>query len=179
MSEQRTAADAGSGSRAVEIRRIGPDDWQVLRDIRLAALREAPSAFGSTYAREAAFGEAEWRDRLAARRTFLAYVPGLGAGPVGISGGYVDEDSPPGEVELVSMWVSPTARGHGVAAPLVEAVLGWARDEGAQTVHLWVTVGNDRARRLYERCGFILTGEKAPLPSDPSLSELGMAHAVA
>jgi len=31
-------------------------DWQALREIRLQSLRDAPDAFASTYAREAAFG---------------------------------------------------------------------------------------------------------------------------
>ncbi len=34
-----------------------------------------------------------------------------GADPVGLAGGYQEE---PGVVELVSMWVGPRARGHGV-----------------------------------------------------------------
>lgn len=29
-------------------------------------------------------------------------------------------------------------------------------------------------RALYERCGFAVTQERQPLPSDPSLSEVGM-----
>ena len=61
----------------VLIREVLPDDWEVMRDIRLAALREAPYAFGSTYAREAPFTEARWRARISDRAvTYLAYVPG-------------------------------------------------------------------------------------------------------
>ena len=74
-------------------------------------------------------------------------------------------------VELVSMWVAPTARGHGVGASLVNAVTGWAT---GRDVHLWVTEGNTAARALYERCGFVVTTERQQLPSDPSLSEVGM-----
>ena len=49
----------------VEIQRIGPDEWEVFRDLRLRALREAPYAFGSRYDDWAQAPEERWRDRLA------------------------------------------------------------------------------------------------------------------
>ena len=59
----------------VVVREVIPDDWQTLRDVRLAALREAPSAFGSSYAREAPFTEEQWRGRISDRSvTFFAYL---------------------------------------------------------------------------------------------------------
>jgi hypothetical protein len=66
----------------VLVREAVTDDWQALRDIRLAAVRDAPYAFGSTYEREAAFAEADWLRRIANGGSFLAYLPevsGLGA----------------------------------------------------------------------------------------------------
>ena len=77
---------------------------------------------------------------------------------------------------LVSMYVRPRARGRGVGEALVAAVIGWARDQNAAEVHLWVTEANAPARALYERCGFALTGEQQPLPSDPSLGEVAMSR---
>jgi GNAT superfamily N-acetyltransferase len=149
-------------------------DWQALRDIRLEALRNAPTAFGSTYEREAQRGEAHWRDRISHGGTFLAYLSDLGASePAGLIGGYRED---PVTVELVSMYVRPRARGHGVGDALVATVVGWARDQNAAEVHLWVTETNAPARALYERCGFALTGEKQPLPSDPSLGEVAMSR---
>jgi len=47
----------------VLVRATTLDDWQAMRDIRLQALRDAPDAFGSTYAREIAFEPAEWHRR--------------------------------------------------------------------------------------------------------------------
>lgn len=155
----------------VVVREAKPDDWEAVRDIRLAALRDAPSAFGSSYAREAAFTETDWRGRLSSDRvTFLAHLPGLGN--AGISGGF---EEPAGTAELVSMWVNPAARGHGVGHALIDAVAGWARSRGFGDVHLWVTDTNPHARALYERLGFTATGERQPLPSDPALEEIGMS----
>jgi len=99
----------------VEIREIGADDWRALRDIRLAALQDAPQAFASTYGREAAFAEADWLRWISRGDTFLAYAPELGTAPVGIVGGH---DGEPGTIELISMWISPEARGRGIGAGL-------------------------------------------------------------
>lgn len=153
----------------VEIREVGPEDWRIMRDVRLAALRDAPYAFGSTYEREAGFAEADWRGRAEGRNNFLAYLPELGGTPAGT-------EEEPGAFELVSMWVRPEARGRAAGPALIEAVTGWARARGAPALHLWVTASNKPARRLYERSGFTPTGERQPLPSDPELAEIGMTR---
>jgi GNAT superfamily N-acetyltransferase len=158
----------------VLVRETVTGDWQALRDIRLEALRDAPAAFGSTYEREVLRGEARWRDWISRGGMFLAYLPDLSASePAGLIGGYQED---PVTVQLVSMYVRPRARGHGVGDALVATVIGWARDQNAAEVHLWVTETNAPARALYERCGFALTGEKQPLPSDPSLGEVAMSR---
>jgi GNAT superfamily N-acetyltransferase len=150
------------------------DDWQALRDIRLEALRDAPAAFGSTYEREALRGETHWRDWSSRGGTFLAFVPEVSAAePAGLIGGYQEN---PVTVELVSMYVRPRARGRGVGEALVATVIDWASKRNAASVHLWVTETNFHARALYERCGFALTGERQPLPSDPSLGEVSMSR---
>jgi ribosomal protein S18 acetylase RimI-like enzyme len=47
-------------------------------------------------------------------------------------------------------------------------------DHDATSVQLWVTETNTDARRLYESCGFVLSGGRQPLPSNPLLSEVAM-----
>jgi GNAT superfamily N-acetyltransferase len=156
------------------------DDWQAMREIRLQALRDAPDAFGSSYARDAAFEPAEWQRRAIRDGSFFAFLPDTEpaepaepGGPAGLAGGFEEE---PGVVELVSMFVRPQARGHRVGEALVDAVAAWARNRDAKSVHLWVTESNKPAIRLYERCGFTATAERQPLPSNPALGELGMTR---
>jgi hypothetical protein len=36
---------------------------------------------------------------------------------------------------------------------------------------LWVADGNTAAMRAYERAGFVPTGRRQPLPSDPAVGE--------
>ena len=59
----------------VLVREMVMADWPALRDIRLHALRDAPDAFGSTYADQVLLGEAHWRQRISGGGLFLAYVP--------------------------------------------------------------------------------------------------------
>jgi len=64
--------------------------------------------------------------------------------------------------------------GDVITHALIDAVLRWSRDHGAQSVELWVTVTNEAARRLYLRSGFRETGVRQALPSDPSIEEVEM-----
>jgi GNAT superfamily N-acetyltransferase len=117
----------------VVVRAAAMEDWQVLRDIRLDALRDAPNAFGSTYAKQAASVEADWRRRISRGGTFFAYIPEVnGTQPTGLVGGFQEE---PSTVELVSLWVRPQARGLGVGEALVNAVIDWAMARNARSVH--------------------------------------------
>ena len=151
-------------------------DWQAWRDIRLQALRDAPDAFSSTYAEQNKLGEDHWRQRVAGGGLFLAWIPEVSAAePAGMAAGC---QAVAGTVELVSMFVRPQARGRGVGEALIDAVTGWARERGATSVHLWVTETNKHARLLYERCGFSVTAERQPLPSNPALGEVGRPAAL-
>jgi len=160
----------------VVVREVDADEWELLRDVRLAALREAPYAFGSTYEREAPFTEEQWRGRLAARAVnFFAFTGELAdREPAGLAAVFEGD----GPAELVSMWVRPSARGRGVGEALIGASAGWARKRDHDTLYLWVTETNQAARRLYERCGFSSTGDRQPLPSDLSLQEIRMRRAL-
>lgn len=145
----------------MEIRVATVDDWERSKDIRLRALAEAPNAFCSSLDRELAFDDQAWRDRLEQARTFLALS---GGATVGTATGTADPHENGGR-ELVAMWVDPAERRSGVARALIDAVVEWARAQNAPAVALWVAEDNASALRLYEKCGFALTGEREVMRS--------------
>ena len=142
------------------IERIDPDAWELYRDLRLAALADAPHAFGSRLEVERERDETEWRGRLAARTQFVVLDEGRPVGTVGCR--------PEGEheTELVSMWVARGSRGTGAADLLVSAVIEEARAQGASSAILWVSEGNVPAEALYARHGFVRTGRTQPIDDD-------------
>ena len=164
----------------IVVRRIRPGEAEALRLVRLAALAESPSAFGSTYAGESSLTTEDWTDRArtgsdgSERATFFAVA---NEDIVGLVEGYRPEPAS-AVVELVSMWAHPTVRRTGVGRLLVNAVLDWARASGAREVQLWVTRGNTAAQNLYRAMGFTETSGSQPLPSDPCQDETRMIVAL-
>jgi hypothetical protein len=51
----------------VAVERVRAAEWRELRELRLRALADAPEAFASTLAREAAFPDDVWRQRAQGR----------------------------------------------------------------------------------------------------------------
>lgn len=136
--------------------------------MRLAALLDAPTAFGSTYAGERDHSPTVWQERLAAWSWFVATVSDAPAGLVACAPA---DGGPAGRWDIISVWVDPARRGHGLAARLMAAARERAVAGGATELALWVTDGNAAAIRLYESMGFAPTGNTQPLPSNPELGE--------
>jgi ribosomal protein S18 acetylase RimI-like enzyme len=142
-----------------EIARLGPEDWELFREIRLRALREAPYAFGSRYDDWVAAPESRWRDRVAS--VPLNLVARRGDELVGMASGVLDGEEGAG---LISMWVDPAARGSGVGAALIRTVVAWAAEAGRPT-YLMVRSDNAPAIAAYARAGFVDLG--IPPDQDP------------
>ena len=60
--------------------------------------------------------------------------------------------------------------GHG----LVDAIVDWARQHGAERICLSVEARNDEASRLYTRCGFV-RAEPAKLHADTRTQAVAIA----
>src|SRR5690242_6240437 len=149
-----------------DIARLGPDDWHVLRQIRLSALLDSPRSFLSTYAGEKSYGEAEWRTLLDHADWSIARVDGA---PVGLVCVTREPDTQRSYIE--SLWVAPDYRGAGLGRLMLTTILDGLRAEGAATAFLWVLDGNGDAMSLYKRVGFVSTNKRQDLKAHPGRSE--------
>lgn len=139
----------------VTIKRLGPADSDDYRAIRLAALANAPEAFGSTYAAEAARPREVFTERVSRLPIFGAYDADQIVGMAGYWRHDGLKDKHKGSVWGV--YVAPPWRKRGVAGALMQAVIEAARDEVEQLL-LAVVAGNDGAMALYRRLGFEVYG---------------------
>jgi ribosomal protein S18 acetylase RimI-like enzyme len=162
----------------VQVRRLQPAEWAVVREVRLGALAESPGAFFATLEQEQAYDERKWRQRLTETAYFGAWEDGRAPRLIGLVACFPEEQAAPAASwHLVAMWVSPDRRGRGIADRLVAAVCNLARARGAARVALWVADANPRAQALYRRLGFALSGERGLLrDADPDSGEARMTR---
>ena len=153
-------------------------DVKQFSEIRLRALLTDPAVFDSTYERELALNDAQWRGRLAsfaghpgavlavftvvATPTRVVAVTAAGArpnetvaAPVGIVGVGLPE---PTDATIWGMWVAPEGRRRGLGAELLDNAEAWAVRSGAETATLWVHRSNNEAQALYQSRGYELVG---------------------
>ena len=137
------------------------DRW---RDTRLRLLREEAQFFSSRYEDAVREPESTWRDwaaQAADGADKALFVVEDDDGWIGVVGGFRRHD--PSEVQLISMWVDPRARGKGAAQALIRAVATWGREVGARRVVLFVQEVNRPGQALYLKAGFHPTGDRMPV----------------
>lgn len=150
----RIPARARSVRGALRIRPARPSDAAAL-----AATMSEPSVVWGTL--QLPFQRAErWSERLnarpPARTTFLVADVGgtlAGAGALTIADG-----ARRAHTGTLGMHVATAQQGRGVGGALMEALLEDAERRGLSRVDLTVYPDNERARRLYERAGFVVEG---------------------
>jgi ribosomal protein S18 acetylase RimI-like enzyme len=161
----------------VRLHRLRAGEGEPLRELRLRALADAPSAFADTFDAQRRLPLEIWTGWARAAED---------AGNVTIVA--VDDDRWVGMIVgrllaadtawLEALWVDPQARRRRLGERLIEAVADWARERGAVRLDLSVTEGNAAARALYAHAGFAPTGRRRPLPSDPGRIEIFLTRAL-
>jgi hypothetical protein len=111
-----------------EIRQIRPNEWELLKQVRLTALTDSPDAFSATLEQAQQIPESTWQQRAqsgADGRESFCTLAIHDDKPVGIAVGLPDTENP-SRAYLVSMWVAAVHRGSEVAPSLLAQVTAWA-----------------------------------------------------
>ncbi|KPN92942.1 GCN5 family acetyltransferase [Pseudomonas nunensis] len=138
-----------------------------MKQIRLAALLDTPTAFGVSYQTAAHYTDEQWKERASSGSGTQFWLTFEDNKPLGMIGAAVSQTN---RYNLIGMWVEPTARGSSVANQLVEAVKSSAMVKGYDRVFLDVSPDNARAANFYLRQGFTFMDEWEPLESHPHIS---------
>ncbi|QPI62568.1 GNAT family N-acetyltransferase [Vreelandella venusta] len=162
------------------IKVVTPEDWALYKSVRLESLKDSADSFGATYQQESTLSDADWRARLdLSARGLVAFplVAEQGGRAVGLAWGVIHVP----EVEtahIYQMWVSPAARGKGIAKALLGKIKTWAIDKECERIALDVTTSNEAAAGLYRSSGFMAMGQPVPLRRDSSLMMQAMLMAL-
>ncbi len=136
----------------MSVRRLGSDDLEVFRILRLASLKDAPENFASSYEDWEQRADDVWLRFLTDEAVFAAQDSGR---PNGMMGVFQDPKTRMSHRWNMGMvWVDPTARGTGVADALLGEVVEYVRSAAGLQIELSVNATNARAVRFYENHGF-------------------------
>ena len=161
----------------VSIEPITAASTVTFREVRLSALKDSPTAFGSTYVEELKLSDVEWQQRAerCSGDNSAGYLAIDGGQPCGIVACFLNPEEL-ATAHLASMWVAPPYRRQGVGQLLLRTVFEWVEAHHVSKLFLMVTSNNDRAIRFYEHLGFMKTGNTEPYPNNPALFEYEMVR---
>ena len=159
----------------IDVRQIRSHEWERLRDIRLEALVDTPTAFATTFAEAEAFPDSLWQERTgagAAGHDQITVLAVSGDRTVGMTVALGRPGNDRRVVPIVSVYVTPRERRKGVAQRLLNTAEEWARNHGASRTSLWVEEENVPARCFYESIGYIRTLDRQRMPASPGTWEI-------
>jgi RimJ/RimL family protein N-acetyltransferase len=137
------------------VRALTISEWDLFRDVRLLALKDAPGAFTTSYTQAAQRTPETWQSLVCGptKQIFgLFDCERL----VGITGAFAWPDDASGETAtLVMSYILPPYRGRGLSRLLYAAALDWTRAHPRfKRVIVAMRASNAASRRACERQGF-------------------------
>lgn len=141
------------------VRQLTVADVDAYRALRLAALADAPEAFGDSPEEARVRPPAYWHDLLNGlpdRVFFGAFAGDRMVGTMNIARQKGEKQRH--KCMLYGVYVAPEGRGTGASQALMDAVIAAARAMDILQIGLVVGVRNEAAKRLYQRAGFFAYG---------------------
>ena len=140
---------------ALTVRALAVSEWELFREFRLTALKEAPGVFATSHADAAKRTPETWQS-LVSGPTNQIFGLFDGERLVGITGAFASPDDCSGATAtLVMSYIVPAYRGRGLSGLLYTAALDWIRTHPRfKRVIVAMRASNAASRRACERQGF-------------------------
>lgn len=145
-----------SMSFSLKVSELRPDEWQRLRDLRLAALAESPENLSGNLEEEKAFTEVQWREGFKKLTYLVASIDGVDVGMINVENLKGDFGA---TCWLGGLWLNPKYRGQGVARALFDYMDSVAKEKDWLVQGLGVMENNANAIVAFEKFGFVQKGE--------------------
>lgn len=147
----------------IEIITLSPDNWKKYKEIRLEALKNAPTAFSDTYEEAILNNDQKWIDRLINtenRKSDIILFAKVKEQIIGMIGVYWNSRLVTGHTANIwGVYVNYNYRNSGVGKKLVNAVIAEIKKVPQLIkMSLGVNTKNVSAIHLYKSCGFKIVG---------------------
>ena len=156
---------------SIEIVTTTVNDFDRLRALRLAALKDTPDAFGAKYEDEVNKPISEWQDRLKNTNWCFVVADGVDIGLLAVDRAEKDRNS---DCWLSSWWIRDEFRGSGIPKLMLNWVEQLCIEKKWEKIGLGVWPDNLRAISAYKKLGFTEAEKLLPSRSIPGLMYLAM-----
>jgi RimJ/RimL family protein N-acetyltransferase len=155
----------------IKIEKASATEAERLKRLRLAALKDAPYAYGAVYEVDKEKPISFWQQTLVNSNWFFTSIDGVDIGLIGVEKAAKDRGS---DCWIFGWWIEQSFRGQGVAALMLNAIDKFCIENKWLKQGLGVWPENQRAIAAYLKLGFIAGGEPIPSRSKPGQLYLPM-----
>jgi len=140
----------------VEIRQLASSDWQAWKSLRLSALQESPTSFGSSYEEECDMSSQKWQEWIEKEALFGAFIDDSLIGATGVR--RLEGRRAAHRGTVFAVYVAPAFRRQKIASLLLQKLFAYAQSAGMTQLQIGVDTVNEAAIHFYEKIGFKVYG---------------------
>lgn len=142
----------------IHLRQLKEENWETYKSVRLKALQTDPQVFGSSFEKDSALPESEWRDRLR-NPDCGVYIVFDNETPIGMTGIIIDKnDAGKKKARLWGSWLEPDYRRRGLSDLMYKVRIEWAKNHSTcEAIIVSHRASNAASKNANQKHGFVFT----------------------
>jgi RimJ/RimL family protein N-acetyltransferase len=143
----------------LQIINLQPDQWPILKNLRLQSLSESGENFGSSFENEEQSPDEYWQSELENpnKKYFFAKINGEVVGMLCLNLNSLSKTQH--KAKITQVFLQEQWRSRGIFPELMNEVLRFANNIHLVKVTLTVLAQNEKAIKAYEKHGFVVMGK--------------------